>query len=164
MAMIARKAKVTLSALSSRYASKGDIVTAIIRGVDARLVTRFEKQKWGKGDTTHDKLFDVVMTRFEIMQENREGIVSILKSFRHDPLAGMQQVFPLKESFTWMAHLAGIETAGIKGALRLKGLGLVGGYALRAWLYDTSDDLAKTMAALDQALRQAGKLAECIRL
>ena len=56
---------------------------------------------------------------------------------------------------SWMLEAAGIETAGIKGAVKV--IGLTGIYlkTLRVWCDDESPDMGKTMAALDKNLGQA---------
>jgi hypothetical protein len=55
----------------------------------------------------------------------------------------------------WMLEAAGVSTAGLRGALRVRGLMAVWLWALRAWERDESADLSGTMAALDTALRRA---------
>ena len=57
-----------------------------------------------------------------------------------------------------MLEAAGLSSSGLIGALRAKGLALVYGEAFRVWLGDDSKDMAKTMAALDRALRRAERI------
>ena len=62
-------------------------------------------------------------------------------------------------SMGWMLEAAGVSALGPFDRLRAKGLLAVWLWTLRAWRRDTSDDLGATMAALDQALTQAGQAA-----
>ena len=55
----------------------------------------------------------------------------------------------------WLLQGAGIESHGLKGRLRAKGLLAVWLWTVRAWQRDLSEDLSATMAALDQALNRA---------
>ena len=59
----------------------------------------------------------------------------------------------------WYLEAAGTSADGLRGAMRIKGLSVVWLHCLRIWEKDDSDDLAKTMKALDKALGQAERLA-----
>jgi hypothetical protein len=59
----------------------------------------------------------------------------------------------------WLLEAAGVSSTGLRGEMRKRGLALVWGYGVRAWVRDESADLAATMAAVDQALTQADALA-----
>src|SRR5262249_42637473 len=61
-----------------------------------------------------------------------------------------------------MLEAAGISTAGIRGALRVKGLIALYGMTLRTWLSDDTPDHARTMAALDRGLQRAERMARCV--
>jgi hypothetical protein len=56
---------------------------------------------------------------------------------------------------SWMLEAAGLSTAGLRGRLRVRALAVLYLSVLRVFLRDDSEDLAKTMAALDRRLRQA---------
>ena len=49
--------------------------------------------------------------------------------------------------------------AGVAGAMRVKGVALVFANAFRIWLRDDTEDMAKTMAALDAGLQRAESMA-----
>jgi hypothetical protein len=59
----------------------------------------------------------------------------------------------------WMLHTAGQRTAGVRGALWIKGLVGVWTWTLRTFVRDDSDDLSATMAALDTTLGRAHQMA-----
>jgi hypothetical protein len=59
----------------------------------------------------------------------------------------------------WLLDACGVSTAGIAGALRVRGLVAVWLWTVRAWQTDESMDLSTTMAALDRALGQAERAA-----
>ncbi len=68
----------------------------------------------------------------------------------------------LEEDTAWgppgTEQAAGLSSAGLAGAVRTEGLALVYLNALRVWLADDTEDMEKTMAALDWGLRQAEML------
>jgi AcrR family transcriptional regulator len=110
-------------------------------------------------DTARDRLFDVLMRRFDSLQSRRAGIVAILCDLLYDPTSLLCLLPRFARSMAWMLETAGISSAGLTGSLRLKGLALVYLNALRVWLEDDSPDMARTMAAVDKGLRRAEQLA-----
>jgi hypothetical protein len=64
----------------------------------------------------------------------------------------------------WMLEAARLSASGVKGGLRVQGLGLVWLSTLRAWAGDEGADLSATMAALDRALDQADRAARWLSL
>ena len=69
-------------------------------------------------------------------------------------LAALLGAPALLHSMAWMLEAAGVPAAGLQGRVRahlLAGLYLL---VLRAFFADDTTDLAKTMAALDRALRR----------
>jgi hypothetical protein len=67
-------------------------------------------------------------------------------------------------SMSWMLEAAGISSAGLKGLLRTKGLAMVYLNTVRVWVRDETPDMSKTMAALDQNLRRAERVAALCNL
>ena len=105
--------------------------------------------------TPREKLFDIVMNRFEALQAHRGGIMALLAALRTDPATSMLLYGATLCSMRWLLEGAGIPTTGITGALRVHGLMALWLYALRAWERDESADLSGTMAAVDRGLDRA---------
>ena len=111
-----------------------------------------------------DRLFDILMERFDILSEDRAAYVSILKSFRLDPKQAVISLPHLCQSMSWMLEACHISTSGIKGAARVAGLTGVYLKTLRVWLSDDTPDLSKTMAQLDKTLGQVERAAGMLGL
>ena len=104
--------------------------------------------------SARDRLFDMLMRRFDALQPHKAALRAILRDSLGDPAALLDAPAVLR-SMGWMLEAAGISAAGWRGGLRtqlLAGLYLL---VLRDFLEDDSADLAKTMAALDRRLRRA---------
>ncbi|HEY8190166.1 MAG TPA: TetR family transcriptional regulator, partial [Micavibrio sp.] len=147
---IADASQCSLAELHDVFDARFDILAAYGRLIDRRVL-----ESAGAPDRDapeRDRLFDVMMERFDILNENREAVTSILESFRRDPKQAVISLPHLGQSMAWMLEAAGIEVNGPRGALTVAGLTGVYLYALRAWLEDDSRDMGKTMAALDKAL------------
>ncbi|GBQ82558.1 TetR family transcriptional regulator [Gluconacetobacter johannae DSM 13595] len=112
----------------------------------------------GSTGTPREKLFDLLMRRFDVLQQYRAGVRAVLRALPFDPALALLLGGATLESMRWMASAAGLDISGVAGALRVKGLVGVWAYALRAWDRDDSEDLSHTMAALDHALDRAARL------
>jgi AcrR family transcriptional regulator len=145
---IAEAAEVPLADLRGLFASKTAIIAALLRAVDDEVLKRTPKRS--EGQEARDRLFDVVMTRFDVLVPHKAALGSIYHSGSADfALAG-----PFLSSQHWMLEAAGIPTDGSAGALRVAGLGLTYASVFRVWLEDDDAGLARTMAALDRRLRR----------
>lgn len=149
MGDIARKAKIKLADLYEVFEDKSDILAAYHRRLDRKVLETFEGET---GGNPRDVLFDILMERFDLLNDDRAAMVSILNALCTDPKE-MVIAFPqLGRSMAWMCDAAGIETGGMKGAARVAGLGILYLAVLRVWKEDDSRDMSKTMAALDRYL------------
>lgn len=150
---IAAQCKCTLAELHDVFEDRGDILTAYGRSVDRRVLDSVGKPDMTQSD--RDRLFDVMMERFDVLGADRAALQSILKSFCTDPKQAVIGLPHLGKSMVWMLEGAGIDANGAKGAVKALGLLGVYLYTLKAWMDDDSEDLSKTMAALDRALGRA---------
>jgi hypothetical protein len=114
---------------------------------------------WAEEDTPRDRLFDVLMRRFDALGPYKPGVAAVLSDLSRDPPSAACSAPQLMRSMTWMLEAAGIASHGIAGCLRVQGLALLWLATLRVWLGDDSPDLARTMAALDARLRRAEQCA-----
>ena len=106
-----------------------------------------------------ERLFDLLIRRFDALSPYREGIAALLRGLPFDPTSALLLAAATRTSMGWMLEAAGIPVAGFSGHLRRDGLIGVWAMAMRAFVADSSPDLAATMAALDKALERAEKFA-----
>jgi len=150
LAGIAKAANLPLAEMRALFPAKVSIVIALMRQVDQQVLDNVEP--FDPEDSPRDRLFDVLMQRFDALTPYKKGITSSLRGI---PLAGPSALCAIPQvlvSMAWMLEAAGIDSSGLRGLVRTKGLALVYGAVFKAWLTDDSADMAKTMAALDSAL------------
>jgi ubiquinone biosynthesis protein COQ9 len=109
--------------------------------------------------SVRDKLFDLLMRRFDALQAHRPGVTALLRALPSNPPVAVLLACATRRSMRWMLQAAGVSTAGLRGELRIRGLVAVWLWTLRAWERDDSADLSGTMAALDAAMRRAERVA-----
>lgn len=162
---IAAQAGITLATLHEHFDERSDILAAYSRMIDKRLLENDQTQN-PESAPAHDRLFDIFMDRFDMLNEDRDALCAILGSFPKDPKQALISLPHLTRSMNWMMEAASLNTNGIKGAAKLTVLTLVYIKTLWVWTNDESPDLAKTMAALDQNLERTerwGRMAGFIR-
>jgi hypothetical protein len=106
-----------------------------------------------------DRLFDIIMRRFDFLQKHREGVIALIRYAPTDPLLALWLQRTNLASMGWILEGAGVSSRGLRGELRKRGLLAVSAWALRAWMSDETEDLSSTMAALDAALMRADQAA-----
>ena len=114
--------------------------------------------KLDPNQSVRDRLFDLIMRRFEAMEPHGAAVVAMEQGVDRDPtlLASAHQ--RNVRTARWVLALAGLEADGMTGQARAQGLGVIIGQARAAWRGDDAGDFAKTMASLDKNLRRAEEM------
>jgi ubiquinone biosynthesis protein COQ9 len=112
--------------------------------------------------SVRDRLFDLLMARFEAMQAQRPAIERLFRTARRDPGLAAFFAVEMPKSFRRLADAAGVDTGGYFGLLRVKALVMLHLAVMRAWLDDETSDLSHTMTALDERLARAERWARCL--
>ena len=157
LAEIAEAAKLPLSKVYPVFPSKHAILRDLSRRVDAEVLAGEDAE--AREGSARDRLFDVLMRRFDAPAPHKAALGHILYDVGRDPVAACGALTQLRKSMACMLEAADLSAGGLRGALRVKAVGLVYLDTLRVWLRDDSPDLAKTMAALDRDLRRLEVLA-----
>lgn len=149
---IAKDAGLSLAAAYEAYPSKAAILTGIGRDIDARLFASLDEDPLD--GSPKDRLFDLLMRRFDALNEHREAYAALAWELPRTPVEAGCLALQLRRSLANMLEAAGLSASGLRGAFRIEGLGALYACALRVWLKDESADLSKTMAELDKRLGQ----------
>lgn len=107
----------------------------------------------------HDRLFEVLMARFDVLQEYRGGVITLAKQARRHPAVFGELASALPKSMERMLDLAGLLTDRPRRGLQVTGLTALWLRCARTWMKDEAEDMPKTMAALDKSLKDAGSIA-----
>ena len=137
-----------------KFKTKKDLLININRYVDNLLIN---KTKSLENSSTKDMLFEVLMARFDIIQENRKSFIKIYESFKKTPQNFITLLPSFLESMIITAELAKFNVNGIKGTIQLKGLMIVYFVTFLLWIEDQTSSLEKTMTGLDKNLDNAEK-------
>src|SRR5689334_12603739 len=137
-------------------ASAGEAVDCVEEAFDRAIADNLDKLD--AGQSVRDRLFELIMRRFEAMEPHRAAVIAMEAGLDRDPtlLASAHQRHV--RCARWVLALAGLEADGMTGQARAQGLGVIIGQARAAWRGDDAGDFAKTMASLDKNLRRAEEM------
>ncbi len=158
---VAHESGLSLAELHDHFEDRFDLLAAYGRIIDRKV---FEQTTSDSTLSPRDRLFDLLMERFDVLNADRDGVTAILRDLTFDPKTALLTLPHLGRSMSWMLEAAGIATFGWQGALRI--LGLTAAYleTLRHWRDDLSEDMSVTMAALDKNLGRIESLAGKLNL
>jgi ubiquinone biosynthesis protein COQ9 len=154
LADIAQKAGLDLGDLRAEFSCKNDILRAFQIEVDKDVLAK-TKQVDG---SVRDRLFDTIMTRFEVMGPYKPALKRIACYLRCRPGEVSLLACSTLASQYWMLAGSGAKLGGAKAAVRVAGLAAIYGRVFRVWLDDSSPSLDRTMAALDRALNNGERM------
>ncbi|MEQ9518066.1 MAG: helix-turn-helix domain-containing protein [Parvibaculum sp.] len=155
LADIAAAAGLSLVELHDQFPGKGAVLTAYSRRTDVRVLRAVDPEDQ-EGEKPKDRLFEVLMLRFDEIGQHKEAVRQLARDLR-DPFDLLSGVKPALRSMHWMLEAAGIDSGGLLGAARARALAVIWLAAFRVWLSD-GEGLAKTMAEMDRRLEQASFL------
>lgn len=155
---IAQEAGVTLAEFRDLFPSKGAVLGGLSRLIDRKVLEETTNDL--AGEPARERIFDVIMRRFDALEPYKEALRRISRDIRYDlpSMAALHQV--AVNSMRFMLAAADIGTEGPLGTLKLQGAVLVYSNTMRTWLDDDDPALAKTMARLDRELRRGERVME----
>ena len=150
LADIAKQAGLDLADLRREFACKSDILRAFQSEVDAEVLAKAKPAP--TQESVRDRVFDMLMTRFEVMGPYKPALKRIACYLRCRPGEASLLACSSLATQYWMLAGAGAKLDGARAAVRVAGLTAIYSKAFRVWLEDSSPSLDKTMATLDRGL------------
>ncbi len=152
---IAARAELSLAEVRAEFSGRTGILLAFGRRVDLAVLDRIDPEM--RDEPPHDRLLDIMVSRFEALQPYRLALKSILDDLPRDPRSLSMWNGEAIRSMKWMLEAAGIDTSGTMGGLRAQGLVFAYLGAMRVFLEDDDPGMARTMANLDRRLRRGAR-------
>jgi hypothetical protein len=150
----AQSAALPLTRARERFPNRASVLLRFGRMADMMAL----EAATGDG-SVRERLFDLLMRRFDALQPHRAGVIALLHALPFDPPLAALLSCATHRSMRWMLQAAEVPAAGLRGMLQVRGLTAVWLWALRTWERDDSPDLSGTMAVLDTALSRAERAA-----
>jgi AcrR family transcriptional regulator len=152
LASIAAAAGLPILRVYRNFHSKQAILCAFFQRIDEAVLA--ESPAAEEGERVRDRLFDLIMRRFDALRPYKGALEVLRRELPTDPAATVVAGGALLRSMRWMLEAADITTGGIRGRIAIKLTGAAYLATMRVWRRDESSDLGQTMAALDMRLRR----------
>lgn len=149
---VAASAGLALADLYRTYPDKLALVTAFLARIDGQVLAGTPSAV-DPEETARDRLFDVMMRRYDALRPHRPVLRALRSASQRDPVLALTLAKPIRRSLAAMLEAASLASDGLAGAVRQNGLLAIHHAVLGVFDSDETTDLSKTMAALDSRLK-----------
>lgn len=147
---VIRHAKIARKTANSLVKNKNDLVPLIVRFIDEETFRIVGKPS--RGEEPEDRAFDVLMSRFEVLQRYRTAILILSEVVRKTPDLALAIYRAQTESMARiLPHAPRDKTRLIRFSPHI--FLIVYHLAFLKWAQDSSPDLAATMGYLNKIIR-----------
>jgi AcrR family transcriptional regulator len=151
LAAVADEAGLPILQVYRLFPSRTAILCGLFRRIDEAVLAAPAEAE--AGERPRDRVFDLLMRRFDALQPYRAALAALRRDLPRDPVTVLAMGAALLCSMRLMLEAAGIACVGIGGVIAVKLTTAAYIAAARSWARDESPDLAPTMAVLDRRLR-----------
>ena len=151
---VAEAAGLGVAELYRLHPDKAALIAAFMARIDGEVMAGTPRQS-DPEETARDRLFDVMMRRYDALRPHRAALASLRRAGLRDPLLALGLGPAVRRSMAAMLEAASLSSDGLNGALRQNGLLAIHYAVSRVFDRDETADLSKTMAALDGRLKTA---------
>jgi AcrR family transcriptional regulator len=158
---IADEAGITLEELQDMFPSRAALLDAFIADIDHDMLGRAEESN--SDGSARDRLFDVVMARYDALRPYRDAFNAIARGALRDPVTAWTLAWTTRRSAEWILAAAGVGHTGIEGEVKIQCIGALLATTLPTFARDETEDMASTMAAVDRAIRTLERAQDWLR-
>ena len=158
---VAQEAGLAFAELYRRYRDKPALVAAFMARIDDEVLAGTPHRS-DPEETARDRLFDVMMRRYDALKPHRAYLRQLRQLVSRDPILALSLAPIMRRSAAAMLEAAAISSDGLAGAVQQSGLIALHAAVFRVFQEDETIDLSKTMAALDSRLKSAEGLVQAI--
>lgn len=158
---VALESGLAFAELYRRYRDKPALMAALIERIDDEVLAGTPGQS-DPEETARDRLFDVMMRRYDALKPHRAYLRQLRQLVLRDPILALSLAPAMRRSAAAMLEAAAIPSDGLAGAVQQSGLVALHAAVFRVFQEDETTDLSKTMAALDSRLKSAENLIQTI--
>lgn len=152
MEMIGEASGANLTTVYKHYPTKLHLVSGFIERINKGLLAGYDFND--RGEPQRDRLVDVLMRRFELLNRNKAAVRSIIKNTAFDPYSTLCLIPSFSKAMAWSLEAAGLNSSGFVGLIRIKVLSIIYLSTMRIWLKDESEDMSSTLSHLDLSIRR----------
>ncbi|MDV7339570.1 hypothetical protein RYZ26_08200 [Terasakiella sp. A23] len=157
IADIEKQAALEKEATDHNFTSVFNVVDAYLNKINLQVVTSYT---YDPEDTVRERLFDLLMQYFDALDAHKEAALNIERGFCARPLELLKRRSEIHNLFHEMLDVTKATSHRCRTPFKIRGLEGIFLMTYHVWKKDDTEDMAKTMAALDKHLANAEKWAE----
>jgi AcrR family transcriptional regulator len=152
---LAQETGYPLSHILSFFPTKHDLFLAVFNHIEEAYEIQISSLPSFEQDTPKDKLFDLFMTRFEVLAPYKEVFLRAgSAALKEDPFLILLHEKKSHHFLSLILEGAGFPKTSLTHFLQVKSLYVLYLWAFKTWLLDPDPALNQTMATLDKGLTQ----------
>ncbi|MBV8060692.1 MAG: TetR/AcrR family transcriptional regulator [Alphaproteobacteria bacterium] len=149
---VARRLKIPVARVSAFFPD----VYAVAQALSDDLNKRVQHSAASIGELSlREGVFELLITRFELMQQNRLVFLALITGAKADRKLAWQGVNAAHVAMRQILTLCGHDAQKSRDRLLVFGLMALYARGLCAWQQDASKDLSRTMAVIDRLMARA---------
>ncbi|HTR87549.1 MAG TPA: helix-turn-helix domain-containing protein [Reyranella sp.] len=161
LADVAEAAGLGMAELHRLHRDKVALIVAFLERIDEEVLAGTPRTR-DPEETARDRLFDVMMRRYDALRPYKSPLAELRRATMRDPILGLALAPALQRSMAATLEAAGIASDGLAGAVRCQALLAIHYAVSRVFDKDESGDLSQTMAALDGRLKTAERWSQTL--
>lgn len=161
IATVAERAGEPLESVRARFDGRRAVLAAFFKAIDQAVLATDRSDM--AGEKIRDRIFDMVLRRFEALAPYKAGVAGLVRSAKRDPALALCLARLGVLSSGWMLAGAGVSIAGPAGDAKVLLQSVIFARVLPVWLADDEPGLDRTMAALDREMARVGKVGRRVK-
>lgn len=113
-------------------------------------------------ETPRERLFDILIERFDLMNKYKDGLNVIFSNIPTNPKTILKSTPSLRNLMIDLLDWSKMERNALLGEIKIIGMAYIYIKTCKTWLNDETPDLSKTMAELDKNLNFADQVANSL--
>ena len=147
---IQKKTRISSKRFSQLFKTKEEIMISYFKRIDCILEKKIKKNDFG--DNAKDNLFEICMTRLDLLSPHKKNLVNFYSSFQKKPNLFIKLYKSFFKSMETNLVLGRINLEPIKKDLKIFLFSFLYLSIIYEWLKESSKNNEKIMAILDQRL------------
>lgn len=159
---LSTKENIPVKDLKVIFKCKYSIVDKFSRMIDKSIESKLRIQDF-RGSSKKDILFELIMMRFDEMEEFKGSLAKVLDASKNKPLLISIITQNVMNTMDFFLELSNSYNNYAFDVLKKNFLFLIYSITFKTWLSDNTEDLSKTMAELDKLLSTAENFQQKVR-
>ncbi len=151
--------KISLEKINFFFPSKSHLLKKFSKMIDYNVESKISSDDMDFS-SIKDNLFELIMLRFEQMEDYKKSLKIIIKTASSKPILLSQISKNIINTLDFYLEISNGYDKSTLDFFKKNILFLIYSYCFNVWLKDSSSDLSKTMAELDRLLSTAEKFSK----